>query len=87
MKTLIKKSIFLFYFLNCSSKVDNSDCIDCGDGLIDGFLYRGVILTDIPKLNNTAISAEIGECIRFKMNGDNFDFAEIVESCCYNLFK
>ena len=85
MKTL--KNFFLFYFLNCTSQVDNSDCIDCGDGLLDGFLYKEVILTDIPKLNNIAISAEIGECIRFKMNGDNFDFAEIVESCCCNLFK
>ena len=79
MKTL--KKFFLFYFLNCVSQVDNSDCIDCGDGLLDGFLYKEVILTDIPKLNNIAISAEIGEYIRFKMNGDNFDFAEIVESC------
>ena len=79
MKTL--KKFFLFYFINCASQVDNSDCIDCGDGLLDGFLYKEVILTDIPKLNNIAISAEIEECIRFKMNGDNFDFAEIVESC------
>ena len=79
--------IFLFYFLNCASQVDNSDCIDCGGGLLDGFLYKEVILTDIPKLNNIAISAEIGECIRLKMNGANFDFAEIVESCCCNLFK
>ena len=85
MKTL--KKFFLFYFLNCTSQVDNSDCIDCGDGLLDGFLYKEVILTDIPKLNNIAISAEIGECIRLKMNGANFDFAEIVESCCCNLFK
>ena len=85
MKTL--KKFFLFYFLNCTSQIDNSDCIDCGDGLLDGFLYKEVILTDIPKLNNIAISAEIGECIRLKMNGANFDFAEIVESCCCNLFK
>ncbi len=85
MKTL--KKFFLFYFLNCTSQVDNSDCIDCGDGLLDGFLYKEVILTDIPKLNNIAISAEIVECIRSKMNGDNFDFAEVVESCCCNLFK
>ena len=86
MKTL-KKKIFLFYFLNCASQVDNSACIDCGDGLLDGFLYKEVILTDIPKLNNIASSTEIGDCIRFKMDGDDFIFAEIVENCCCNLFK
>ncbi len=86
MKTL-KKKVFLFYFLSCASQVDNTDCIDCGDGLLDGFLYKEVILSDIPKLNNIAIGAEIGECIRFKMDGDNFILAEIVENCCCNLFK
>ena len=84
-----KLSIFfiLFYFLNCDSKVDNSDCMDCGGGLLDGFLYKEVVLTDIPKLNDIAISAGIGECIRFKMDGANFESAEVVNSCCCNLFK
>ena len=79
MKTL-KKKIFLFYFLNCTSPVDNADCIDCSDGLLDGFLYKEVILSDIPKLNNIAINAEIGGSIRFKMDGDRSIFAEIVEN-------
>ena len=78
MKTL--KNFFLFYFLNCTSQVDNSDCIDCGDGLLDGFLYKEVILLDIPKLNNITINAEIGGSIRFKMSGDRPIFAEIVEN-------
>ena len=78
MKTL--KKFFLFYFLNCASQVDNSDCIDCGDGLLDGFLYKEVILTDIPKLNNIAINAEIGVSIRFKMDGESSIFAEIAEN-------
>ena len=82
-----KEKKFLFYFLNFTSQVDNSDCIDCGDGLLDDFLYKEEVLTDIPKLNNIAISAEIGGCIRFKMYGDNFIFAEIVEICCCNLFR
>ena len=42
---------------------------------------------DIPKLNDIAISAGIGECIRFKMDGANFESAEVVNSCCCNLFK
>jgi len=50
-------------------------------------LHKEVIVSDIPKLNNIAINAEIGGSIRFKMNGDRSIFAEIVESCCCNLFK
>ena len=78
MKTLNKKK--LFYFLNCASQLDNSYYIDCGFELIDGFLYKEVILLDIPKLNNIAINAEIGGSIRFKMDGDRSIFAEIVEN-------
>ena len=62
-----KEKKFLFYFLNCTSQVDNSDC---GDGLLDGSLYKEVIFLDIPKLNNIAINAEIGESTRFKMDVD-----------------
>ena len=77
MKTLNKK---LFYFLNCVSQIDCSYCIYCGDILLDGFLYKEVILLDIPKLNNIAINAEIRESIRFKIDGDRSIFAEIVEN-------
>ena len=75
MKTLKK---ILFYFLNCASQLDNSYYLDCGYELIDGFLYKEVILSDIPKLNNIAINAEIGGSIRFKIDGDSYIFAEIV---------
>ena len=68
-------------------QLDNSYYINCGFKLIDGFLDKEVILLDIPKLNNIAINAEIGGSIRFKMDGDRSIFAEIVESCCCNLFK
>ena len=43
-----KEKKILFYFLNCTSQLDNSYYIDCGDGLIDGFLYKEVIFLDIP---------------------------------------
>ena len=86
MKTL-RLFFILFFFFNCYSNVDNTDCRDCGGGFLNGFLYKEVALTDISKLNDIAISARVGECIRFKMDGDNFDSAEIVESCCCNLFR
>ena len=86
MKTL-RIFYILFSFFSCYSNVDNTDCMDCGGGLLDGFLYKEVALTDISKLNDIAISAGVGECIRFMMYCDNFDSAEIVESCCCNLFR
>ena len=83
----LKIYFILFYYLNCASETSNMDCIDCGGGLLDGFLYKEVTLSDITKLNEIAITTEIGNCIRFKMDGGNFDAAEIVEDCCCNLFK
>ena len=77
----------LFYFMNCASETSNLDCIDCGDGLLDGYLYKEVTISDITKLNEIAITTEIGNCIRFKMDGENFDSAEVVKDCCCNLFN
>ena len=77
----------LFYFMNCTSETSNMDCIDCGDGLLDGYLYKEVTISDITKLNEIAITTEIGNCIRFKMDGENFDSAEVVKDCCCNLFN
>ena len=77
----------LFYFMNCASETSNLDCIDCGDGLLDGYLYKEVTISDITKLNEIAITTEIGNCIRFKMDDENFESAEVVENCCCNLFN
>ena len=62
----LKILLLLFFHLGCTSKTDNTDCMDCGGGLLDGYLYKEVTLTDIPKLSEIAISANIGNCIRFK---------------------
>ena len=43
MKTL-RIFFILFFFFSCYSNVDNSDCMDCGGGLLDGFLYKEVAL-------------------------------------------
>ncbi len=83
----LKVYFILFYYLNCASETSNMDCIDCGGGLLDGYLYKEVTLQDITKLNEIAITTEIGNCIRFKMDDENFESAEIVEDCCCNLFN
>ena len=82
------KIIFIFfYFISCRTETDNTDCLDCGGGLLDGYLYKEVNLTDIAKLSVINITANIGNCIRFKMDGEEFSSAEIVEDCCCNLYK
>ena len=43
-------------------------------------MHKEVLVSDIPKLNNIAINAEIGGPIRFKMDGNSSVFAEIVEN-------
>ena len=53
------------------------DCLNCGDGLLDGYLYKKVTLQDITELNKIAITAEIGNCIRFKMDDENFESAKL----------
>ena len=73
--------------MNCASLVNNAHCIDCGDELLDGSSYKEVTLTEISIIKNIAINAEIGEYIRFKIDGDNSIIAEIDESCFYNLFQ
>ena len=88
MKNIRKQKILLllFFYLSCTSETDNTSCIDCGGGLLDGYLYKEVTLTDIVKLSEITIDANIGNCIRFKMEGENFHSAEVVEDCCCNLY-
>ena len=55
--------------MNCASETRNMDFIDCGDGLLDCYLYKEVTISDITKLNEIAITTEFGNCIWFKING------------------
>ena len=83
---MLRIFFILFFFFSCYSSVDNTDCMDCGGGLLNDFLYKEVVLTDISKLNDIGIATNIGNCIRFKMIDDDFDVVEVVENCCCNLF-
>ena len=83
MKHIFLSCIFIFlsiYGPACSE--DNSDCNNCGGGLLDGYLYKEVTIDDIGKLAEIAPSADAGACIRFKMDDDDFTEAEVVDNCC-----
>ena len=72
--------IFLSCFLlSCDAGEGDSDCTDCGGGLLDGYLYKEVTVEDVASLAEIDVSANIGKCIRFKMDGTEFSEATVVD--------
>ena len=75
--------IFLSCFLlSCDAGIGDSDCTDCGGGLLDGYLYKEVTVEDVASLAEIDVSANVGKCIRFKMDGTEFSEATVVDDCC-----
>ena len=75
--------IFLSCFLlSCNAGASDSECNDCGGGLLDGYLYKEVTVEDVASLAEIDVSANIGKCIRFKMDGTEFSEATVVDDCC-----
>ena len=87
-KLYIKKSLFIFlFFISCSAPSNNNDCNDCGEGMIDGYLYKKVTLDDITaSLLEIEPSIIIDQCIRYKTDGDEFIDASIVDECCCTIY-
>ena len=75
--------IFLSCFLlSCNAGAGDSECTDCGGGLLDGYLYKEVTVEDVASLAEIDVSANVGKCIRFKMDGTEFSEAIVVDDCC-----
>ena len=75
--------IFLSCFLlSCDAGSGDSECADCGGGLLDGYLYKEVTSADIAGLAEIDIAVDVGKCIRFKMDGTDFSEAALVDDCC-----
>ena len=75
--------IFLSCFLlSCNSGAGDSECTDCGGGILDGYLYKEVTVEDVAGLAEIDVSANVGKCIRFKMDGTEFSEATVVDDCC-----
>ena len=75
--------IFLSCFLlSCDAGTGDPDCTDCGGGLLDGYLYKEVTVEDVASLAEIDVSANVGKCIRFKMDGTEFSEATVVDDCC-----
>ena len=76
--------IFLSCFLlSCDAGAGDSECTECGGGLLDGYLYKEVTVEDVAGLAEIDVSGvTVGKCIRFKMDGTEFSEATVVDECC-----
>jgi len=81
MKNLILLSLSLF-LINCSDNSNTQDCTDCGGGLLDGYLFKEVTTGDLESLGQISVNADLGACIRYKLDGEDFEDAVVVDDCC-----
>ena len=73
-------SLFLFFYTGCD---ESAGCDDCGGTLDEGYLFDYVSTENMQNLI-TIDGIEIGACIRFKMDGSEFDLdnVAVVDDCC-----
>ena len=80
--------IFLsFILIGCGTATNNSECGDCGEGLVDGYLYKNVMVEDITtSLLEIDSSIGLDQCIRYKTDGTDFTDAIVVDDCCCTIY-
>lgn len=88
MKDKIKEIIlalsFSVWVLIAFSGCDNStSCVNCGGGLVNGYLYKTVAASDLSSIPEL----ELESCIRFKymaLSDEEIDpeSVEMVDDCC-----
>ena len=80
--------LFLFFILiGCGTTASNSQCTNCGEGLVDGYLYKNVMVEDITtSLLEIDSSIGLDECIRYKTDGTDFTDATVVDDCCCSIY-
>jgi len=76
-------TLSLFLLVNCE---DNPECVSCGGGLLEGFLFKNVTQDDLVEIGNIE-GINIGICIRYQLLGltdEEFDLETIaiVDDCC-----
>ena len=76
-------TLSLFLLVNCE---DSPECVSCGGGLLEGFLFKNVTQDDLVEIGNIE-GINIGICIRYQLLGltdEEFDLETIaiVDDCC-----
>ena len=89
-KAKIPTSLYLFLIfilIGCGTATNNSECADCGEGLVDGYLYKNVMVEDITtSLLEIDSSIGLDECIRYKTDDTDFIDAKVVDDCCCSIY-
>ena len=89
-KAKIPTSLYLFLIfilIGCGTATNNSECADCGEGLVDGYLYKNVMVEDITtSLLEIDSSIGLDQCIRYKTDGTDFTDAIVVNDCCCTIY-
>ena len=87
-KKLTSFYLFLFFILiGCDNTTTNSQCTNCGEGLVDGYLYKNVMVEDITtSLLEIDSSIGLDECIRYRTDGTDFTHATVVDDCCCSIY-
>ena len=80
----MKRNILLISFLAmlvfpaCEKE---EGCDDCGGTILDGYFFSEVSTADLAVLGAFE-DIEVGACIRYKLDGAEFDAVKVVDDCC-----
>jgi len=74
-------SIFVLVMFSACEK--DEGCDDCGGTILDGYLFSEVTTADLSTLGAVE-DIEVGACIRYKLDGTEFDLetVKVVDDCC-----
>ena len=77
---LLSSFLTMLVFLACEKE---EGCDDCGGTILDGYLFNEVTTEDLSVLG-TVEDIEVGVCIRYKLDGTDFDLETVlvVDDCC-----
>jgi hypothetical protein len=82
MKTsILITSLFTFIFFTACEK--DEGCDECGGTILDGYLFNEVTTDDLTTLGAVE-GIEEGVCIRYTLDGSEFDLetVKVVDDCC-----
>ena len=87
LKILISLNLIFFILVGCNTSTSISQCNDCNGGLVNGYLYKIVMVEDITaSLLEIDSSIGLDECIRYKTDGEEFIEALVVDDCCCTVY-
>lgn len=79
-KLLVTSLCIMIAFTACEKE---EGCDDCGGTILDGYLFNEVTTEDLSALGAVE-GIEVGACIRYKLDGTEFDLETVmvVDDCC-----